>query len=772
MSGARGLTEQYRIVGKAVPRHDARDKAAARTLYAAEWSMPGMLHGKVLRSAHPSARLVKVDTSRAAALPGVAAVLTAKDVPHNRLSTDVPGQTTKVGRLQAWMTVLAEGRVRYHGEPIALVAAETEEIALAALDLIDVEYELLPGVYDPDAALQPGAPLVHESGNHLTSWRLRHGDVETGFAAADRVIEGEYRTSWQEHAYLELDAGVAWYDADGVLCIRYATQVIEHYRDVARVLGLPENKVRVIGTYVGGGFGGREDITLELLLGVLVYYCGRPVQMIWSREETLLARTKRHPYRLRYRTGVKDDGEITAQTVELVSDSGAYAYLSPLVLMYTTVDACGPYRIPHVRVDGTTAYTNNVPSSAFRGFGAPQACFGYESHMDAVARAIGIDPVRFRAKNWLQQGDAMAVGQQAETYVALPECTEKALELLGPLLPKPSAPHCRVGRGIACEMASYGRIVWLKDWSSAWVGLEMDGSATIRCGVPDVGGGQAASLCQITAEVLGVPLERISVHISDSALTPLAGTTTATRQLSMSGNAVLKACRELLELMLPVAAVELDAAAADLVSADGYVFVRQDPQRRLSHAEWTALCARAGVPRGHLAVYQTPGGEPWSEETGQGKVFPDFTYGTHAADVEVDLDTGKVRILRYVAVHDVGRVINPQSVEGQIQGGAVQGLGYALWENFVTQDGYNQAINLHTYLIPTALDVPDVEPGVLEIGPGTGPFGARGIGEPPVCPPPATIANAVADATGVRLTAQPFTPERVLRALRAAGVEA
>ncbi|HYF95273.1 MAG TPA: xanthine dehydrogenase family protein molybdopterin-binding subunit [Symbiobacteriaceae bacterium] len=759
---------EFRIIGQSVPRHDAWDKVAARTRYAAEWSMPGMLHSKIKRSAHPSARLVRVDTSKAEALPGVVAVLTAKDVPNNTLWTDVPGQTTAVGRLRSAMNVLADGRVRFQGEPIALVAAETEEIAQAAVDLIEVEYELLPGVYEQKKALEPGAPPVHESGNALSSWRIRRGDMEKGFAEADVIVEREYRTSWQEHAYLEPDAGVAWIDADGVLCIRYATQVIEHYRGVAKVLGLPENKVRTIGTYVGGGFGGREDVILELYIGLLAMHTGRPVKMVWSREEAIMARTKRHPYWMRYKTGAKKTGEITAQEVELISDSGAYAYLSPLVLMYSTVNACGPYDVPNVKVDATSAYTNNVPSSAFRGFGAPQPCFAYESQMDEVARALGMDPAEFRAKNWLKQGEMFAVGQKAETYIALPECTEKALELLGPT-PAPSAPHCKVGRGIACEMGAYGRIVWLKDWSSAWAGFETDGSLTIRCGVPDVGGGQAASLCQIASEVLGVPLGRISVHISDSALTPLAGTTTASRQLSMSGNAILKASRELFELMAPVAAQVLGTEVSDLATADGFVYVKSQPERRLSHADWVSACARAGVPRGQLSVYQTPGGEPWSEETGQGQVFRDFTYGTHAAYVEVDTETGRLKVLKYVAVHDVGQCINQQSVEGQIHGASVQGLGYAIWENLVIEEGYSKAIDFHTYLVPTVKDLPDVEAGVLEVSPGVGPFGARGIGEPPILPPPAVISNAICDATGVRVSEQPFTPERVLRCLRGAG---
>jgi CO/xanthine dehydrogenase Mo-binding subunit len=413
-------------------------------------------------------------------------------------------------------------------------------------------------------------------------------------------------------------------------------------------------------------------------------------------------------------------------------------------------------------VDARVAYTNNPPTSAMRGFGAMQTVFGYESQMDRVARALGVDPVAIRRVNALRRGDTLPVGQVIETHVALPELAERAWAALGPPTP-PRAPHVRVGRGLACNFQPYGRIVWLRDWASAWVGFEMDGSLVVRCGCPDVGGGQASSLCQIASEVLGVPLARISVHVSDSALTPLAGTTTASRQLYMSGNAVLKTARELRAQLLRVAAVMLggDADAFDL---DGDAVVTSDG-RTLPITDVLRECARAGVPRSHLGVYHAPAGEPVDLAKGSGKVFPDYTFGAHAAEVEVDTQTGVVRVLRYAAAHDVGRAINPQSVEGQIQGGAVQGLGYGLMEEVVLDQGINLTTSFATYLIPTAADVPDIRPVVVESGEGVGPFNARGIGEPPIGPPAAAIANAIEDATGARLTRLPITAERVARAL-------
>ncbi|MGH7418888.1 MAG: xanthine dehydrogenase family protein molybdopterin-binding subunit, partial [Candidatus Rokuibacteriota bacterium] len=369
---------------------------------------------------------------------------------------------------------------------------------------------------------------------------------------------------------------------------------------MAEVLTVPQNRVRIIGTYLGGGFGGKEDVTVEVYLGLLVLRTGRPVKMVWSRQESLLGRAKRHPYVMRYRTAAARNGEILAHDITLLSDAGAYAYLSALVLLYSTVTAAGPYRVPSVRVDARVVYTNNPPTSAMRGFGAMQVVFGYESQLDRVAHALGLDPVRIRALNALRRGDTLPVGQVIETHVALPELATRAWAGLGEPSP-PRAPHLRIGRGLAGNLQPYGRIVWLHDWSSAWVGFEMDGSLVIRCGAPDVGGGQASSLCQIAAEVLGVELERVTIHISDSALTPLAGTTTASRQLYMSGNAVLKACRELREQILGIAAALFGQERATLTLVES---AAQAPDgRRLPLVDLLRQCARVGVPRSHLGVY-------------------------------------------------------------------------------------------------------------------------------------------------------------------------
>jgi CO/xanthine dehydrogenase Mo-binding subunit len=764
MTITRPKTELH-VVGQPVERHDAREKAQGLTQYAADFALPGMLHVVLVRAPHPSARIRAVDVSRALALPGVAGVYLAEDVPANTIWVDVPGQTTMVGPLRARLNVLATERVRFAGEPVAVVAAETLEIAAQARDLVEVDYEELPGIFDPERALDPDAPHVHDEGdNLLAEWRIDEGDVEAALAAADVVVEQTYRTQFVDHAYLEPEAGVSWRDADGVITIRVATQVIEHARVVAGILGLTHDKVRVIAPYVGGGFGGKEDVTVEAFLGLVTLKTGRPARMLWTRHESLLARPKRHPFVMRYRTGATRAGRIVAQDIALLSDSGAYAYLSALVLMYASVCAAGPYAVPNVRVRARTVYTNNPPTSAFRGFGGMQVAFAYESQLDLVARELGADPRELHRRNFITKGDALPVGQVLETAVAVGACLERAWAALGEPS-APSGPRKRVGRGVACNIQPYGRIIWLNDWSSAWVGFELDGTLRIRIGVPDVGGGQASSLCQIAAEVLGVPLERVTIHIGDSALTPLTGTTTATRQLLMSGNAVLKASQQLRENLLEVAATLLGSAPDTLAMRDGQVVVAGDSSRAVPHAQVIAACARMGVAWQRLAVFHAPSSEPIQAAGGKGRVFPDFTFGAHACEVEVDLDTGQVRILTYAACHDVGRAINPQSVEGQIEGGVAQGIGFALSEDVTLADGVSYATSFSTYTIPDAATTPEITSLFIESGEGLGPFNARGIGEPPIGPPAPAIANAIHAATGARLIELPMTPERVLRAV-------
>jgi xanthine dehydrogenase molybdenum-binding subunit len=750
--------EELRVVHREVARRDAAEKIAGTTRFAGDFALSRMLHARLVRAQAPSATIVRRDASHALEVPGVVSVLFGEDVPNNTVWVDVPGQTIEVAALKASMEVLATRRVRFHGEPIALVVAETEDALAEACEAIEVELDDLPGVFDPEDALREGAPTVHDDGNLLAEWNIDRGDVDRALDEADVVVEGEYITQFVDHAYLEPEAGVAWHDDQGVLNVRVATQVVEHYRDIARILGVPESRVRVIAPYVGGGFGGKEDMTVEPYVALAAARTGRPVRMQWTRAESLLARAKRHPMRMRYRTAARRDGTILSQDVDITSDSGAYAYLSALVLLYAAVHACGPYDVEHVRLRSRCVYTNNPPTSAMRGFGGMQVVFAYESQMDQVARELGLDATEVRRRNALARGDVLPVGQPIETEVLLPDALEAVVDRAG-ARPSASGPRRALGRGIAANLQSYGRLVWLNDSAAAWVGFELDGSLTVRCGVPDIGGGQASSLAQIAAEVLGVDVERVTVHVGDSALTPLAGTTTATRQLLMSGNAVHEASCLLRDQILDAVAEETAQLVESLSMADGSVV---GPETTVPVTDAIVVCRRRSVPVEALGTFFGPKGRPVVRELRADRVFPDFTFGAHLADVEVDLDTGQVEILRYIACHDVGRAINPGSVAGQISGGAVQGIGMALLEEVVLQDGVNMTGGFFQYLIPSATDVPDVETVILESGEGMGPFGARGIGEPPVGPPAAAIANAIADAVGARPNELPITPERVL----------
>jgi CO/xanthine dehydrogenase Mo-binding subunit len=740
------------------PHRDFLQKAAGTLPYADDWALPGMLHGVVVRSQVPCARIVDVDTGAALAVPGVRAVMTAADVPRNAIVEEASG----LGIEPAAQPVLAAEKIRYDGEAVALVAAETPAAAVTAAELVEVSYEEDEGVFDPEEALAPAAPQVHPGGNCCAEWRLAEGDVDAAMRSADVVVEETYHSQRVDHVYLEPEAGVGWIDNDGVITLRVSTQVIEHARELAEILGLPHSRVRVIAAYMGGGFGGKEDMTVEPFLALLVWRTGRPVRMVFSRQESLQARQKRHPFVMRYRTGATRDGTIVAQDIRILGDAGAYPLLSSRVLFAAAVNATGPYRFGSARVESVAAFTNNVPTSAMRGFGAMQVVFAYESQLDRLADELGMDRVGLRERNFIERGDLRATGEAIDTDVGVGECLRRAIGALGDRSEAP--PGKRIGRGFACSMQPYGRSVFFSDRASCWIGLERDGTVVVRAGVTDLGAGQAASLGDIAAEVLGVTVDRISVHIGDSALTPLTGGTFATRQLYMSGNATLKVARELRAKLEPIGAELLGCAGEELEFSDNRVAVRGDASRSVTIAELARTVGDRGVMPFHHDTFTSETGQ-FDMATGRGRSFPDYTYGAHAVEVEVDEETGQVRILRYVACHDVGRVIDLQRVEGQIQGAVAQGIGYALSEEVELEEGVVTSTLFADYLIPTAPDLPEIEAVALELYPGKGPFGARGIGEPPIGPPAPALASAVEDAVGVRLRRLPMSPERIYAAV-------
>ncbi|MCF8068990.1 MAG: xanthine dehydrogenase family protein molybdopterin-binding subunit [Desulfobacterales bacterium] len=779
---------KYNVIGKPKPRHDAWEKALGKTRYADDFTQPGMLYAKVLRSEYAAANLISIDTGEAEKLPGVEAVLTAKDVPKNETVTKF-GQTHEVGGFEGFYRVLADKKIRFKGEAVALVAAETPAIAEQALKLIKVEYEPTEGVYDPIEALKPDAYLVGEKETNLIcSYKVIKGDIEKGFEESDLIVENTYKTQMVDHAYLEPESGVAWIDESGIIVIRASTQVIEHFRGIADVLNIPSNKVRVIAPMVGGGFGGKEDITVETFIALLAMKTERPVSLTFTREESILAHGKRHPYVMQYKVGVKNDGKLVALEAKLISDAGGYIYLSPWILMYSTVTAAGPYDYTHVKVDTHSVLTNNTFASANRGFGGVQPCFAYESMLDEVAERLGMSPLELRKKNYLHTGDALVTGRVLEHAVETEQTAEKALAALGePSKPKSSS-H-KVGQGFASGMLSYGRMCFLHDTSRSYVSIELDGSVIVRCGVQDIGCGQCSSLAQIAAEVLGVPMEEITVYFGDTALTPLAGTTTATRQLYMSGNATLKAARAIRDTILkksgeilgitperlelrdkriyikkgPQCTTSYGGSRGDIISSEICVDINQD--RYLDLVAVVKACAADGLSLSNLAQFNAPARELVDFTTGQGQVFTDFTYGTHALEVSVDTETGDVEILKYISCYDVGQAINPLSAEGQMEGGAIYGLGQGMCEDVILEKGITKTPTFAEYLIPTSMDAPDITSILVESGGGVGPFGAKGIGEPSCVPSSPAFTNAVSNAIGVRFYDLPVTAEKIMRAL-------
>ena len=720
------------LVGAPLARPDARAKVTGAARYPADLVRPEMLHCKAVFAHRPHARIERIDTRRARKLDGVVAVLTAADVPYNRY-----------GLIDADQEVLCSEVVRYVGDRVALVVAATPELAARAAALVEVSYTDLPLVGDAHAALAPNAPLVHpERGtNVLLHQKIRSGDVEAGFAQADLVLSGRFTTSWQEHAYLQPDAGIAYYEG-ATLVVETAGQWLhEDLRQIAALLRLREDEVAIRYAKIGGAFGGREDLSVQALLALATWKTKRPTAIVWSREESTVGHHKRHPFDIETRWGAKRDGTIVAVQTRLLADGGAYASTSVEVLKGATVFAHGPYRVPNVATDGIVVYTNNPPSGAFRGFGSPQAHWAAESMIARVAQALELDPVEIRRKNLYREGDRESTGSVLPGGVTaipvLERCAQEAAARFVPRVARAEHGRLRRGIGIASGMKNVGYSFGFPEQSTATVELVANAQierALVRIGAADVGQGVHLILRQIVAETLGLSLEAVALISDDSAQTPNAGSASASRLTLMGGRAVH------------------DAALA-------------------AHAAWE---------RGERPVatvqYRPPATTPLDLETGQG--LPNYCYGyaAQAVEVEVDVTTGITRVLKIVSVHDVGRAINTQQVEAQIEGCLAQAIGFALTENFLVREGKVLTPHFSTYLLPTALDVPtEIVPVILELGDPNGPFGARGMAEMPLIPFAPAVAAAIYDATGAWVDDLPMTPQRVLAAItrvRAASVAA
>jgi len=738
--------------------------------------MPNMLYGKVLRSKYPAAILRGIDTSKAKALPGVKAVLTAKDVPHNEDITKFGQMIDVGGGFEGLYKVLATGKIRSKSEAIALVAAETEEIAEEACNLIEVDYEPTEGVFDPREAIKDGAYLVssEDTSNVIMRTKIQDGDVDNVWDQCDVIVENDYYTSPNDHTYLETEGGMGWLDENGVITLRVGTQVLEHYRTIAKILGVPHTMVRNISVPIGGGFGGKEDITVETYIALLVQKTRRPVKMVWSREESIETHAKRHPEYLHYKTGATKDGKIIAQQVSIILDGGSYTYLTPWVQMYSTYAAAGPYKIPNVKIESVSAFTNNTLSSANRGFGSPQVNFAYERQMDQLADKLGISRVEIRRRNIMHNGDAMPTGFIPQGHIALEELIDKVDKSLN-ATPKPDRlPDGRkVGRAIAIGHMTYGRLTFMHDSSRVSIRIELDGTVTLRAGVPDIGGGQASVLAEIVAEELGLNIEDVHPFIMDTHLTPLCGTTTATRQLYMSGNATMKAADVMRGRILNEASKILKYPVESLALGDRKVYLVNNPTVNIPFVAVVNSLSNNGGLLETIEQFNAPFTDVPNLKDIKGEVLPDLTYTCHGVEVAVDEETGVFEILRIIAGIDAGKVINKNSCEGQVEGGAVYHSLWATHEDLQWRNGITKANNFSTYIIPTSVDIPDIETIILESGGGFGPYGAKGVGEPSDNSIAPAVINAIRDAIGtdLNLNKMPITYEKIMSACKGIEVE-
>jgi CO/xanthine dehydrogenase Mo-binding subunit len=643
-------------------------------------------------------------------------------------------------------------RVRFVGDQVALVVAENEALAAAAVRRIEVDYEDLPVVTDPLVARQAGAPLLHpDRGSNVFSHnRIRKGDVAKGFAAAEVVVESEYRTPAQEHAYLQPEAGLAYIDDEGRVTVEVAGQwTHEDQEQIAHALDLPREQVRVRYPAIGGAFGGREDMSVQIVLALAAWRLhqrgiDRPVKIIWSREESIIGHHKRHRYVIRSKWGATREGKLLAAEVEVIQDGGAYAYTSTKVLGNSTLMCTGPYEIPNVKVDAYSVYTNHIPGGAFRGFGGPQGAYSAELQMNKLAETLGIDPVEIRMRNLLKEGALLSVGTALPKGVSIAKVVESCAENAGwsrtaagwrqpsgRTLGEPAEPHLRRGIGFACGFKNVGFSFGFPE--QCWATIELHGGAAIeevvlRHAGAEVGQGAHTAMAQMAAEAVGVSLDKVQIVASDTATSENSGSASASRMTFMAGNAIRGA----------VAAAMLKWQDEDRPAIASY-------------------------------QYLPPPTEPYDPETGATR--PNFAYGyvAEAATVEVDTETGAVRILEVVCADDVGRVVNPQGVRGQIEGGVVQAAGYAILEDFREDGGRVQTNLLSNYLIPGVLDIPDrVQSVILEVEDPLGPWGVRGMAEMPFIPLTPAVVSAVHDALGIWFDEFPLTPERVFWGLRAA----
>jgi len=711
-------------ISRYIDRIDALEKVTGKAAYAGDIYVEGMLYAAILRSKRPHALIRGINTDKALMLEGVKKVLTFKDIPGKN----------NFGVIKKDQPLFASDRVRYVGEPILMVVAEREAIARQALGLIEVDYEDIGVVKDPFDSMKSSV-LIHENGNLLSLRKVIKGDIEKGLAESDIIIERQYRTTWLDHAFLETEAGFGYLDEKGRVVVVSSTQNVHYKRkEISRILNIPEEDIRILQATTGGGFGGKLDMTVECYVALAVYHTKKPVMLRFNREESFLSNTKRHPLYISYKTGAKNDGTILAVKVDIIGDTGPYISYGETVCLRAAVHATGPYEVPHVHVESRMFYTNNPVCGAMRGFGVPQMAFAHESQMDLVASACGIDPFDIRFKNGLRKGSFTATSQRLEASVGYLE----TLRMIEPYWRKRIKTE---GRGFGIGSMFYGMgNTGITNPSYGHVTLSEDGRIALLTGVCDIGQGSDTVLIQILCETLDIDEKDVMLIRADTDLTKDAGSTSASRQTYISGRAVFNAALKM----------------RDFLETEG--FYRDRDIKRIVN----------GYKDRGFPVFEgffDPPTTSLDPETSRGTPYATYAYATHMTEVGVERITGYTRVLRVYASHDVGKAINVKNIKGQVYGGVAMGIGLALMEEYIP----GETESFDNYYIPTSMDMPDIDVFIVEDEEPTGPFGAKGVGEPALIPQAASIVNAISDATGVRPYELPCHIERLKQRLQTTG---
>jgi 4-hydroxybenzoyl-CoA reductase subunit alpha len=755
--------KEFNGIGQNAPHIEAKDKVLGRAIYAYDFKLANMLVGRFLRSPHAHAKLIKIDVTKAQALKGVHAVITREDTFKIKY-----GSNSYFFPFTDDQYPLATDKVRYIGEEVAAVAAETQEIAEAAIKLIEVEYEVLPAVFDLEEAMKPGAPMIQGKRNNVAIMiPAVFGDAEKAFAESDHIVEAEFRLPSQAHVCLEPHVAVAKYE-EGKYTLWASTQAPFRIREnLSKTLKVEQKDIRVIKLQVGGGFGGKlEMLPLDYCACVLAKKANRPVKFSLSREEEFIYTRRKHPMIFKLKGGVKNDGTLTALAGSVIADGGAYCSYGPTVVAASIMRVGMSYKFKHCQIYGYRVYTNNPISGAIRGFGGVQSGFAFESLMDLLAQKVGMDPVEFHLKNATDPNFTAANGMEITTN-GLKDCIRIASEHINwKKLKYEKREGYGIGIGIAADVMG-SKMYKSHESAGTIIRVEEDGSVILFTGSADTGQGSDTTMAQIAAQELGVNLSRIRVIAADTENTPFDTGSFASRVTFISGNATKRAAVDAREQIDAIVAKKWNIPVTQLVREGETIFDRENEYNRMTFMEAVKLCYSFDVGKMIIGrgVYNPPT-KPVDLRTGQGNVSAGYSFEAQIVYLKVNKDTGRVKILKIVDAHDIGRAINPMAVEGQIEGSVVMGLGYSFYEDLKFKDGKGLNPNLTNYRVPHSTDIPEMESILFETNDKEGPYGAKGMAESALLPTAAAIANAIYDAVGIRLHEVPFTPEKILKALK------